>query len=384
MLPALPLMTDLAVLLLLSDRTEARVRWPGSVPAAASLDIETVPAARLTLALPRLRGALAYTPRLTQWDAGSNRASLVALHEGAVGVEWFNRQVRLSLGQAASYGGVNLATLAPASATPGAPARVDAVPGSQVLDYAASTTTLSSRLELRRWAASLAIGYQLGGGATAAARPALPFQQGPFGEATLTRALRRTDFLYTSAAAAEASFSSGPESLLVEVTGGWRRQWTRSTETRLALGASEARTRAGAREPHQQQTYPVAEGVVERRMATDDGRLDLRASVRLGPFVNRLVGLVDERVQGTVTVSQTHARFGARASVSGAQSVPTGGAASIRLVSGELGASYGTSDRLTLDAGVRGIWQRQEQPSLDLKQATFFVGATLRAPATKL
>ncbi len=69
---------------------------------------------------------------------------------------------------------------------------------------------------------------------------------------------------------------------------------------------------------------------------------------------------------------------------SAAQSVPATAPAPLRLVSGELGVAYATSDAVILDFGVRGLWQRQDPALADLLQATAFVGLTFRAPPTKL
>ena len=69
------LAADLSGSLTVSDRTEARVRAPGTVTtvgtAAASLDLETVPEARLTLASRRARYVFTYAPRLTLWDVNT-------------------------------------------------------------------------------------------------------------------------------------------------------------------------------------------------------------------------------------------------------------------------------------------------------------------------
>lgn len=385
MLTAHPALADLSALLALSDRSELRVRSPGSTAStAASVDLETAPQARLTLASSRLRNALIYSPRLTLWGVGDAGSRLVLLHGGGVRLEFLGPRVRLSLDEAASYGGVNLATAAPAPGPGGAPPRVDAVPALQVVDFVSSSTTLASALSWRRWASSLSVGYQVGGGATAAARGVIPLQKGPSGEVSVARAVTRDDFISTKISASEASFSSGPESLLVEQLGGWRHRWSRADETRIEAGVSEARARVSAVAPHTLGVFPVAEAVAERRSTPGAGRVDLRLGLRLGPVVNRLVGLVDQRAQGTLAVSRTRGRSGAHAYASAARSVGASGAASIRLLSGELGASYGASESLNFDAGVRGLWQRQGVHLPDLMQATVFVGVSLRAPTTRL
>ena len=384
MLASLPMLSDIAAVLAVSDRTEARTRSPGTAPPTTSVDLETAPIARLTLTSRSTRYVVAYTPRLTLWDLGSSRASPVGVNAGLARVEWTAPRTLVSVEETASYGGVSLASIAPAPGPDGAPPRVDVVPSTQVVDVMASQTTLASRLTFQGWSTALAVGYQIGGGATAEARTVLPRQSGPFGEVGVTRDLLRTDSLTTTVTGSEAAFSSGPESLLVEATERWRHLWSRVTETRLSAGASEARVRATASAPHTLETHPVVEAILEQHLPTDDGRLDVRVGVRLGPFVNRLIGFVDERVVGTLAITRTSGRIAGHAYASAAQSVPAGDPTSVRLVTGELGASYGLSDAVTLDAGVRGLWQRQDPALPDLKQATVFVGVTVRAPTTKL
>jgi hypothetical protein len=381
MLTALLMQTGMAAVLAVSDRTEVRLRSPGSVPDSTAVDVETAPALVLGVGSRSLRYALAYLPRVTRWDLGTSRSQLVLLHEGSLGARWIERRVQLSIDERFSYGGVNFATIAPAGQA-GAQPRIDAVPGSQVIRHASSTTTLGSRLTFRLWSAALSVGYQLGGGATPGARAVMPFQSGPFGEVSATRAVRRTDDLVTTAAASESSFSSGPESLLLEVTEGWRHAWSRATRTGLAVGVSEARSRASAGAAHGSVTYPVAEGEFTRRVPTDRGRFDLQLGVRLGPVVNRLLGLVDQRVQGTVVVSRTFARLETHAFLRGGRSVAMDGVAAIRIVAGELGASFRVTPVVALDAGLRSLWQRQDR--IELKQSSVFVGVTLRAPDLKL
>jgi hypothetical protein len=138
--------------------------------------------------------------------------------------------------------------------------------------------------------------------------------------------------------------------------------------------------RASADAPHTLETHPVAEGIFERSLPT----LAVRVAVRLGPVVNRLLGVVDERLQGTLALTRARGPFVSHAYAGAAQSVPTTGESAIRLLSGELGVAYDTNDVVFPDIGVRGLWQRQESAPADLLQVTVFMGLTLRAPPTRL
>src|SRR3954469_13337962 len=109
MLRALFIALDLAGSLQVSDRTELRARAPGTPPSAASVDAETTATLRLTLASPRWRYTLGYTPRLTLLDATTARAQPTLFHGGEARVEWLGRHAQISLEETASYGGLSFA-----------------------------------------------------------------------------------------------------------------------------------------------------------------------------------------------------------------------------------------------------------------------------------
>lgn len=383
MLVTLLIAADLAGSLAVSDRTEARVRAPGTAPAAASFDLETAPAVELKLASRRSRVALAYAPRLTLWDVSSTGVRPALLHGGAAHVEWQSHRVRLSLDQAGSYGGVSFASISLTPGPEGALPRLDALPAPRLIQFASSTTTLASRLTLRRWLIDMSLGYQLSGGADAGARAVLPFQAGPSARMTAEYEVSRRDHVATTASASEAAFSSGSESILTEVDESFRHLLSRLTEARFTLGVSEARVRTSETASPVFGSYPVVEAVFEHH-PTPEGHIDVRLGARLGPVVNRLVGLVDERVEGSLAVSHTYRRLTTHAFVSGSQSVPASGANATSLVVGELGTAYGVSRLVALDAGVRGLWQHQEVAQIGFAQGTLFFGVTFRAPPIRL
>lgn len=384
MLGALPIPADIAGTIGLSDRTEVRVRFQGSTPVAAALDLDTAPEARLMLATSRMRYTLAYAPRLTLWDATGVGRQPTVLQGGAARIEWHGRDARLTLDQSASYGGVSFAAFSTTPSADGTPPRLDALPPPTIIQYASSTTTLSSHLTQRRWTLDSSAGYQLGGGADADARKIMPLERGPLGDLTIDRLVSRQDHALTRLFASESAFSSGPEAILAEADLGWRHSWSRVTETRLTAGVSEARVRATATGPHTFETHPVAEVVVEQRRPLAEGRVDVRLGARLGPVVNRLLGLVDERIEGTLGAIHAYHRFATHASLSLSQSVPVSGVNAFTLLSAEIGGAHRTTDAVSFDTGVRALWQRQEATGATFLQGTVFIGVTLRAPPTRL
>jgi hypothetical protein len=397
MLAALPLAADLAASMALSDRTETRLRQPGDAPAARSLDIATEPEARLLLAAPRTSCKLAYTPRLTLWDVNDVAVRPLLLDAGSARIDWRDGNTSLSLEQDASYGAMNFAALAFPAGPQGAPPRVDVIPTSQIIQFESSSTTLGSRVEGRRWEFHSTVGYQVSGGADAAARSIIPFQKGPLGEAVVTFATSPVDHLATTVTGSETMFSSDPEIVIAEGDEGWKHLWSASTDTELRLGASEARIRTSPSAGSSWETHPVAEADLEQRFLTAEDRVTIRVGARLGPVVNRLLAIVDERIQGTLQSKWTHGPFAVNAFASAQQSVPTGGPNATTLLTGELGLAYAATEAVLFDIGVRGLWQRAaisttagaQQAATgiaeeSLGQGVVFVGVTLRAPTMRL
>jgi hypothetical protein len=396
MLAVLPIAGDLGATLTLSDRTETRLRDPGDAPTGPSIDVATMPVARLVVASPRTALTLAYTPRLTLWDVNDVGVRPLWLDEGSVRIESHDAHTTLSLEEDASYGSMSFAALTFTPGPQGTPPPVDVVPSSQIIEFESTSTTLRSLTRVTRWEFGSSVGYQLSGGADSMSRSIIPLQKGPLAEATATFSASPVDRLATILTGEETAFSSGPEILLGEEDEVWKRRWSPVTETDATLGISEARVRAAAFAPSYGQTDPVAEVVLEQSILTDADRVTIRVGSRLGPVVNRLLGIVDERIQGTLLSKWTHGRLAASAFAGAQQSVPTGGPDATELITGELGLSYEATEAAAFDIGVRGLWQRASQPIVSaatpggtdveatVVQGIVFVGVTLRAPAMRL
>jgi hypothetical protein len=397
MLAALPLAADVAASFALSDRTETRLRMPGDTPRGPSLDVATAPEARMRLALPRVSCTLTYIPRLTFWDVNDVGARPTWLDAGSARLDWRTNETSLSLEQAASYGAMSFAGMSLAASPEGTPPRVDVIPSPQIIAFESSSTTLGSRFVMRRWELRSEVGYQLSGGADDVGRTVLPLQRGPLADTALTYATSPVDGVATTVTATKTTFSSGPEIALVEGSEGWRHRWSGVTETNLMLGVSQARAQASLLVQASEEAHPVAEATVDHRISTGEDRVTLHAGARLGPVVNRLLGIVDERVQGTLLSKWTEGPFVLSASGSAQQSVPTQGPNATTLLAGELGLSYVATDVLVFDAGLRGVWQNANQPvtstsapgamnivEASITQGTVFVGVTFRAPTIRL
>ena len=398
MLSALPVAADLMGTLTLSDRMEVRVRSPGTSPNAPSLDAEMTPEARLTVASRRLRLSLAYLPRLTAWDLNNQGIKPLLLHGASVSAGWREHTTELTLREDAAYGGMGFAALTALPGASGASSssspRLDVIPTAGTIQYASSTTTFGSRTELRRLTLATHVGYQMSGGADAESRASIPWQRGPLADASAEVAVTRKDRAVTTVSGVLSSFTSGSEILLLEETEGLRHRFASSTDGELLAGVSEARTRPFSTAAFDHTTYPVAEASLEHRIPFAEDRFLVRATLRVGPVVNRLLGLVDERVQARFEGRWSNWPYGARLTLSAAQSVPAGDLTAITLGQGEVSFQYNLSEAVTIDLGVRELAQRQAQLGLGLTttdpqrltftQTVAFVGITIRAPETRL
>lgn len=378
----------------ISDRTEFRIRDPGSVADTASIDLETALTTRLTLASRRTRFTFSYNPRLTLWDLNVAPSLPALMQEGGARAEWHDRFMRWWVDQLGSYGSVNLTSMSFVPGTSGEPPRIDAVPTSQVIQYESSTSTLGMHLTLRKCSFEWLVGYQLAGGADAVARAVLPMERGPFAEGTFdVHASRRTRFI-TRASGAEAEFSSGPETALVQATEAWRYAWTRSIDTEISAGVAEARDRPGADLRATYAAYPVADAMLEKRWGHRENGVTVRFTARIAPMVNRLLGTVDERVQALILATWTRQRFVMNVFATAQQTVPTDDPSAVQLLAGEVNASYAPSARslVAFDLGVRTMAQRLNTPvapgssgflESSFVQGIFFVGFSLRAHPTR-
>jgi hypothetical protein len=417
MLHALPVPADVGTFTL-SERTEVRGRDPDQVTGGAAMDLDLSVDARAALASLHHTYTLAYTPRLTFLDLNAVGLQPALLNGLEASAEWRARHVLVNVTEVASYGTRSMASLGTLNA-PGTP--VQTAPGGQPVPianaqlqptvetflYASSNTTVSSVLTLKPWVVTASVGYQLSGGANSQAEAYLPFQQGPHGEATADVRASRHDHLVTDVSGLEATFSSpaglppigspagtagtGTQALLVQALEEWKHAWSRSTDSMLAAGVYEARTRDAAFDPDVYSTNALAEGSLEQRFGRGKNLGSIVIDFRLAPLVNQLTGLVDERVQGTLVGSWTRRKVSLRGTVTAAESTNQSTAAASKVLTGEIDASYAHSPALSFDVGARVITQDQNTATTlanntqgpisqtSFGQAIVFVAMTFRA-----
>jgi hypothetical protein len=400
MLHALPLSAAPAAVFTLSDRTEARVRAPDPVTGAVAIDFDTLMDARAIWTAHDATYTLADMPRFTLLDSNGWAREAAPYDSALVAGEWRLPRARIRLAESAGYGQLSIESLSalPAPGTPVPPNPAGGqppplvmpalTPASQSFLDASSETSLASTLQLRPWTLDARVGYQLAGGANPSARMLLPFQQGPLAQATADYKVDGHNQLATVTNDSDTSFSTGTQDLLAEIEERWTHRWTRTAETLLAAGYYAARTRTGYDQPEVWASNPVAEAAFDNRFAHGENTGGFRTDVRLAPFINRLSGLVDEQIGGSVEGSWGRRRFKLRVYASAAESVHQGTLTSVRLASAEVDAAYKVSEALTFDGGVRALYQEQNMLGLagqplfvgkTFSQGVVFLGVTVRA-----
>jgi hypothetical protein len=371
MLHALPVAADVGTFTL-TDRTEVRVRDPDPVTNQAALDLDTAADARGTLAGAHSLYTLAYQPHFTLLDATSATGIAPGLLNGwLASADWRTGHALISVRESGSYGTyafTSLSTLpAPGSpvetGTGGQPtpvANAQLVPGVQTYTLLSSNTSVSSTLTLKPWLVTGVVGYLLGGGADSTSRLTIPFGEGPYATAIADYRAGRRDHFVTLANALQASYVPiDTDVVLVEAQEQWRHAWSRDTDTMLAGGVSEARTRDAADAPYEYATNPLAEGELQHRFGRGKNVASIGLDVRVAPVVNQLLGLVDERVQGSLLGSWTRRKLTLRASVTAAESLDQSSPIASKFFSAEVDASYVASESLSFDVGARELSQDQ-------------------------
>jgi hypothetical protein len=293
-------------------RTELRLREPGDVTASGevveqSLDSDNAGEARLLANFKAFELGLGYLPRLTFRNL-ADEPERDLLHGGELAATFRFRRLTLSLREVASYGERSFSPLvvtgagaAPGAATP----ETSAVAPSQValdgsVSYVSSDTTLSVAAVLtRRSTLSFSSSYFVGGGIDESDRALFPFTTGVRGTVAFERRATRIDTLVSSVDAL-AQRAEGPGTTVrtrtVAASEGWRRSWSRSTDTDVRAGAGLTSSSEAEENPT---FFPSASAALIHRIVTGPrhGRLELTASASVDNVVDQLSGRADTRAQ---------------------------------------------------------------------------------------
>lgn len=346
------------VTVIVSDRSEVRVR-DSSEGTGVSIDLETTPGLALKLTDPRWELDAAYNPRLTAQAINTAYLATDILHQGGFGVTWHAPRLRLDLREDLLYGEQNFSSLTLDSPITGLPVVNETVglPPSTTLRYIDSRPALTARVTAsRRWSLTGSFGFLSSGGVDETSRSILPYESGPHAELSGEYRISRTDRLTSYVTLTQLDFSSGPESTLVETTEGWRRALSPTADVSLRGGVVTSAA-LGAGEPLHWNLWPYAEMSLEGQLPN---HVALVGILRLEPVVDRLTGLIDDRIQGIASVRWTFApRWVFRCDGAVVQSLQVDEKNAISIVFGEAAFVWSASRLLSVEIGTRDALQEQ-------------------------
>jgi hypothetical protein len=267
--------------------------------------------------------------------------------------------------------------------------------------YGSSRTVLASQFVLsRRWAGTASIEYSMMGGVDAASQAYLPFVHGPRADATATYALTETDTLQTRASGLESSSTSAPcspaaigvkagstcdptaqEAILTEI---WQHRLTRSWTSALGAGLSYVRLRLTdlapyAAEPYSTFVYPVGSASIERATGPLENRNVIRLEALVTPVLDVRIGLLDERGQATLDVSQQFRKTKVTSRVTATRSIDSQLMQPVTGFGASLDTEVQVSTVVSIGGGIRYAWQEQDNLGT-LSGGYVFASVTFRAP----
>lgn len=404
MLPALAFAADLQWTVLLTDRTESRVRE--SAGPSFGLDLATSAGARLEGRTRRTALTLSYTPTVTL--RGLETGGTFELFQAA-DLALSRTYKRWSLGatESASYGDFNYTDLTQQSENPSLPKpSPQALPATVTLRYGSSRTGLYLRWTGRRATASLVASYAIAGGFDDAARKLVPATSTPRVDASFARDLTRRDAVITEAVAQANDATAhpcdpatggpppagtplpaacSPSSQIVEGREAWSRRLSRHAELRVALGAAYFNARIDTSKPYASNVVPT--GYVTLAAEPPLGRTErprIELGARLSPLLDVRYGVVDPRLEAWAQWGGHFGRTALTMRVSWLRSVPPT-SLDVSAVSVTSEASRAIGRRFDVGTGVRGFWQTTPtQSPVPVVFVTYFLSLAWHEPRIKL
>jgi hypothetical protein len=361
-----------------SDRSELRLRDSGEL-AGQVVDLETAPTATLSLRSRTFRFAIAYLPRFTLRQADYLPAPEI-FHRGALSATLRGPRHELALDADLAYGTTSFTSLVPIESADPAHPQVDRLPQLSTIDYVSSRAGVTATFTpTHRWTFRLQAEHALSGGADSASRARVPFQSGPHAAFSASHALSRRDSVISAIDASRVLFSSGPDNVLAEAVERWRHAFSRGGALTLGGGASLVVARTTAEGAWSARPYALGEVAISYRAPAP--LVETMLAARIAPVVDRLSGLVDERLQGSALLSWTaspglvlRTQFGA------AQSVQWGRAGAVRIVVGEAAFAVRAGRTAQVELGTRVAVQEGYEVGASPAQWMIFTGASFSLP----
>jgi hypothetical protein len=364
----------------LSNRAQVGTR-AGGILAGPTLDLETGPEVKLGVRSRLWEFSADYSPRFTGSVAGADPQSYV-LQQGRIGARYQDRRTSISLYEDTGYGRLSLLTLGTyAGATLGT-TPLTAPEATEIIDYAWSRTGIVARLAAtRRWSLTFTGELALSGGTGALAQVSMPFQTALRAGVGGDYAASRRDHLTTTLDAARAVFSTGLEDTLLEGKVSWRHDLDAGLATTLAAGMGWSSTRADTGPAARTRAAPIAEaGLTYRPRAST---IELGLTLRLAPVIDAFSGRVDQRVDGTGSVTWEPTRnLTVQGQLGAARSIPWAEGVPLSMGFGAVTVTYRINDVVQVDGGGRSAWIRTEGMDAPA-QWIAFAGLTFRVPTIR-
>lgn len=426
-------LADYAGTVQLADTSGLRARTTETTDAPTGttplgIDVVTQPSLQGRLVDSQWEYTLGYALWLIEQDIedGIVGCSTCVLQSNSVanaGIAWHSRLVRVSVNENATYGYFSSGNLLPAAAgaetTTGQTGQTSTTTtGTTPLQTATAPTAITSgslrttgRVSVqldRRASLALGVSQWLSGGLDSGSRSVLPFQYGGRGDAAFSYVLSKRERAETLAfvqatyfsplspnspttAGADCEVSGAPGSTCApqDQLADLREVITHSLDpaTTLSLsgGLTVARTRQDPSNPFRVLPFPNGDISLSRRfgMFGERGDATMLLDAALAPVVDQVTGLVSNRAQGQVSLTdRLDEVVTMTATASAAQTVPTTEPFALTLVTGNLELGYLVSRSVALAVGERAWWQHETQVGSFISTFTY-LDITVTAPTLR-
>ncbi|NUQ73946.1 MAG: hypothetical protein HUU21_10340 [Polyangiaceae bacterium] len=363
----------------LSDRTEARVTGTTN-PTTYSAEVMTNPSGLVRFGTRRFEIAAGYAPSLTLRGLGIDPV-FDALHRGSLDLSiTANRRLVLTASGDVSYGTFRFLSAALPEADFASVDSIDTLPDADTVTYGSIGASIGARyIASRRLRLDALAEYQRSGGVGDASIAIYPQTAGPRAHIAAEFAFTRKDSARSTAEATWVTFSTGEESMLVQLSEAWLHRITRATTSTFGLGAALDSSRRSAGAASRTIIYPVAEAAVAHEVP--EKQVELGLALRVEPVIDRLRGEVDPRLllDASATVQATR-RLSIYGRTGAAQSLQVSEPEALTMAYGEAGAGIRIADWFELVNGTRAAYQFRSETEPHRLHWMIFSGATFTAP----
>ncbi len=362
-------------------RTDARTRspLPGDRGVGVTGDLEVSPRADLSLGVDASTFSALYAPSFL-WREPQTGGRFLPLHRARLAFQTVWSRGSLLIAQDAAYGVADVGFLRlPDGSLPSSVAEVQSL-GSIPYVRSATLVSVESRPS-NSFTLGLSAGFQISGSIETSQQ--LPLQYGPTAAVRARKAISRSDGLTTFGQVSQATFVTGQNQFVAQLSEIWDRQLSRTLLMNLGVGLALTREHVIAMQGlpgDYMDLLPIALASLAWRELVAGHPLTLTTSLRMAPFSDRFTANVYERVEARLQAEYRPARdWVVTAATGGAYAVPLGlslakplAATMIdrsgldqsgdRLVFGEGSVVWTAKTWLLLQASARVLWT--EQPRL--------------------